>query len=253
MTTPSDEMPTFAELMRLAPLPYSREDTFLHELERLYHQNRTFPTLSEFEALGFNEAEIVEFLNKPSCRKKIEALGIKAPPAPGTSAKLTPRQLMAVQILFDFHDNRSDKKKLADLGISTQTYQGWLKDPSFQEFIQARAQQLIPLNIPDIERALLDKARAGDLAAIKFIYEKSGIYNASENAMRLQAELYRQQNAFDVQSFMLRVIEVLQIHLSAAPETLKAIATDLKALSPSSQNSSLAIEPVKITSTRREL
>jgi hypothetical protein len=127
---------------------------------------------------------------------------------------LSIEQLRAINILLDFNDTRSDKKKLESLGIKTSTYQTWKKDIAFQDYIAKRALNLIGDNLDEVDRALLDQARSGELGAIKFIYEVTGRHDPKRDS---------QINLKEIIHLILEVI----IQEVKDPETVKRIATKL--------------------------
>lgn len=128
---------------------------------------------------------------------------------------LTIEQLRCINTLLDFNDTRSDKSKLKDLGIKTNTYQAWKKDPAFQNYISQRALNLIGDNIDEVDRALFDQARSGEISAIKFLYEVTGKYDPKRN------------DQLNAKELITLIIDILTQEIKD-PELLQRIATRMQ-------------------------
>lgn len=137
---------------------------------------------------------------------------------------LTPQQLIVANTMLDLIDTRSQKKKLQDLNVSTTTYNTWLKDPAFQDYLRTRAESMLGENQHEAHLALLDKVRMGDLKAIELYYEYQGIYTRA-SASQVNAN----QVAVDVQNLLVRIIEIINDEVDD-PQTAARIADKFKGL-----------------------
>jgi hypothetical protein len=137
---------------------------------------------------------------------------------------LTPAQLVIANTMLDLIDTRSQKKKLQDNGVSTATYNTWLKDPVFQSYLKERAEGMLGENQHEAHLALLDKVRMGDLKAIELYYEYQGIYTRA-SATQVNAN----QVAVDVQNLLVRIIEIINDEVDD-PNTAARIADKFKGL-----------------------
>lgn len=117
---------------------------------------------------------------------------------------LTSQQLLVANAMLDLVDTRSQKKKLQDLGVSTQTYATWLKDAVFQNYLRTRAESMLGENQHEAALALLDKVRMGDIKAIELYYEMQGIYTRAS-----ASQVNAQQVAVDVQNLIVSIIEII--------------------------------------------
>lgn len=137
---------------------------------------------------------------------------------------LTPQQLVVANTMLDLIDTRSQKKKLQDLNVATTTYNTWLKDPVFQEYLRERAEGMLGDNQHEAHLALLDKVRMGDIKAIELYYEYQGIYTRA-SASQVNAN----QVAVDVQNLLVRIIEIINDEVDD-PSTAARIADKFKGL-----------------------
>lgn len=152
---------------------------------------------------------------------------------------LTPKQLAAVQVMFDFHDTRSDSKKLRDIGISGQTWDNWLKDPTFQKYLRTKVGNLFEENTHEIDRALFLKARSGHTDSIRLLYSIQGRYQKEiQEAPKI--------GAVDAHLFLMKLFEVLQQFLIDQPDKLKAIGEAIINIQSPYMNSPRVIEAVPV-------
>lgn len=144
---------------------------------------------------------------------------------------LTPTQLAVAQALMDLTDNRSQKRKLSDFGISSTQYQRWLKDPVFKDYMRERANQILGDNVHEINLALLDRIRTGDIKAIEYANEMMGIYTRRAEQNKAEAKESREKEppkpAIDVNLLVTRIIEIVLEEVSS-PDEQRAISERLR-------------------------
>lgn len=135
--------------------------------------------------LFFTEEQLHNGINNPTCRAALEERGIKltskwlielghTPVNPDPKSPLTPLQLVVANMMMDLTDTRSDRKKLQDAGVKTSTYQMWLRDPAYKEYLRERAEGLVGDVQHEALLSLVDRVRSGDLSAIKYYHEFTG-------------------------------------------------------------------------------
>lgn len=166
--------------------------------------------------IDISPGELDTILENPLLLKSLEARGITPPTFERDSTTgLTKAQLAIIAVLNNSRDNRSDKKKLEDLGISTRQFSGWMHSKRFAEHMRDSAENILENSIADGHNALMRKVRAGDPTALKLFFEMTGRYNpAFENQVNLQV-------------FMTRVIEIIQQNVKD-PQSLQNIAAGLQ-------------------------
>jgi hypothetical protein len=209
--------------------------------EQEYLSHGSIPTADRISSLGLAEPDYWrKFLSNQDVRNSLLARGIPLSHlGGGNKGVLTEEQLTAANTMLDLRDNRSQKKKLADLGVPTQKWEAWLRDPGFSNYLRARAEGILGDNQHEAATALLDRVRSGDTNAIKFYYEITGRHVQNRN------------DSVNVPALLMRVMEIIQKHVDDA-EKMSAIADEFLTLA-SGVGIGLASErpPVGIGSSER--
>lgn len=202
-------------------------------IEQFYLLNRIVPSTSMIaervckdtdleveDEDAITENVIKNILKKESVQQALSARGIPDVFKYQLAKKntLSAIQLMVANTLLDFTDNRSHKKKLADLSVSSQTYQGWLRDPAFQSYLVQRAEAILPDSMAEAHLALVDNVRRGDLGSIKLFYEMTGRFTN------------KAASEVNIEFLLMKIIEVIQKHVTD-PVVLSAIGDELSTLS----------------------
>lgn len=214
--------------------PPERELLSYYEQTFLLHE--VIPSLERCVKEGFDSKVVVSARHKKKFREALQNRGIEpvyhpntdptkgpvgalmVPASRGEFASLTPEQLMVANILLDFRDKRSNSKKLAECGITTAKYNGWLKDPVFKNYVTKRSEQLFGENQNEINGALLSRARSGDIGAIKYANQMTGYFDPDKREVT------------DVNMVLMTVLEILTEELSTSPELLGRVAERLVTL-----------------------
>ncbi len=153
-----------------------------------------------------------DFLQRPEVKQSFNARGV--PVIDGRD--LAPDQIRVINEVLNLSDTRSERKKLADSGISAATWAGWKRDPKVKEYMRARTEEILSGAIPDAHLALVDRVRTGDLGALKFYYEMTGRYTG--------------QNAnMDPKVLLTKVFDIIAKHVQN-PIVLQAIASEFQLL-----------------------
>lgn len=191
----------------------NKEEKLLTYLEQHWNEYGNLPTGQKLVDLNVvSSLEVYEeLINSNYIVNGLNVLGIQTDPA---LQMLTPQQLAAVQVMFDFHDGRSDIKKLRDLGISSQTWQNWLRDPNFQSYLRTKSGNLLEDNVHEIDKGLFLKARSGNVEAIRLVNAVMGRHQTVE-APKI--------GPVDAHLFLMKLFEVLQAKLISQPALLQEI------------------------------
>lgn len=205
------------------------DQEFFNYIERFWHLNQSLPSqakvIEHFGPVGktyyrrLMTADIYyeELQDRNIPKKNLDLIR----DGNGDLSKLTEEQLILIQILLDNADTRSRTKKLAEAGISTKKFQGWMSDPAFTDVLNAKAKLLYgPASTFEARQALVGKVRQGDINAIKYHDILTGEYVEPTS----QAQSSQQ---VDIKAFTIRVMEAIQKH--ADPEIAMKIAQELLA------------------------
>ena len=125
--------------------------------------------------------------------------------------------------LIDLTDTRSQKKKLQDFNISTSRYQAWLKDPIFREYLQERAESTLDDNAHEVNLALMDSVRSGNIKAIEYYNEITGRFVPMSRRGGSNAP------SIDTHTLITSIIEIIQQRVKDR-DVQAAIGQDLRQL-----------------------
>lgn len=222
-----------ADSTELVPKLTTEQYRLLLYMEQYYWRRGGLPTFKQMELEG---VEIDELFYLESWNNKRFIDGLRARGIPEhlliTEAAtdkafngkvLTEQQMTVANVLMDTLDKRSRIKKLTELGVSTQEYSSWLKDPVYRNYCLERAEALLHENQSTVHMALIERATQGDLGAIKY-------FNALTNRYAEKASAAVEVNVNNYgNDTVIQIVEIIQTHVKD-PEVLKLIADDILAL-----------------------
>lgn len=128
---------------------------------------------------------------------------------------LTAEQIAVISHLTDTTTTKGIPSRLKDLGVKPATYRAWLRQKPFSDAIKKLAGSALDDAIPMAETMLATQASAGDLRAIKFLFEVTGRHDPM-----------RQQQV-DTQALIGVMIDCIQEVLGAQPELLKELIDEI--------------------------
>lgn len=167
-----------------------------------------------------NPQEVDEFLEDESFIRSLDERGIIPPwELQNNPVGLSREQLAVASALNSIKDRRSDSKKLADLGISTRKFQGWMHSKTFTNYMKLSANNLLENAEAEAHMGLLRSLGNNNVAAQKLYFEMTGRWNPAY------------EDAVNVQELMTGFIEIIQKHLGGNTELMLAIAADLQMIS----------------------
>lgn len=134
---------------------------------------------------------------------------------------LTEQQMTVANILMDVLDKRSRLKKLTELGISTQEYNTWLRDPVYRQYCLERSESILLDAQPVAHLSLIERVNQGDLGAIKYFNSMTGRYRERQSA-GVEVNV---QNNYGMDA-VIQIVEIIQKHIKD-PELLSAIGEDI--------------------------
>lgn len=191
-------------------------------VEEHYMKKEEFPAVSTISRkTQIDQVRVVEALSNPLLQRSLDARGI---PWMQVDNSLSPAQVACINLLLNISDPRSKTMKLKALGISPITFKGWQKQKHFSEAMYDQGKKLFGESVPEIHKALLEKAVDGDMMAIKQVYAMQGIWDDHKSVEQM-----------NIKFVMVKLLEVIQSHVRD-PEALQAIASEFEGLlAPSNQ------------------
>jgi hypothetical protein len=202
-------------------------------MEQYFWRGGGLPTHAQMELEGTNITEDFyfecwnnkRFVDGLRARGLPEHLLVTDSGADALNGKvLTEQQMTVANILMDTLDKRSRIKKLTELGVSTQEYSSWLKDPVYRNYCLERAESLLHENQSIAHMALIERVHQGDLGAIKYFNALTNRY-AEKQSADVQVNVNNNYGSDTV----IQIVEIIQTHVKD-PETLQLIANDILAL-----------------------
>lgn len=200
-------------------------------LEQAYWRSSSLPSYEAIVAQGIDLAESVyyEAWINPRFVDALRGRGVpehllRTEAGTFKGRILTEQQMMVANVLLDTLDKRSRLKKLTELGVSTGTYNQWLRDPVYRQYCLDRAEQLLLDNQHVAHISLIDRVAQGDLGAIKYFNSMTGRYRERQSAA---VEVNVQNNYGN--DTLIQIVEIIQRHVKD-PVVLSAIGDDILAL-----------------------
>lgn len=130
------------------------------------------------------------------------------------SRALSPQQIVCANMMLNLHDKRSEREKLALIGVSSQQYHAWLRQPQFQEFLRKRGEALFSSSDYKAYKSLVRNVEAGDNKSLELFFRMRGIYRPTVDVN------------LNIEAVLTRVIEVISTHVKD-PKILNAIANGI--------------------------
>lgn len=175
-------------------------DTFLIEQETQYWNSGKRPV----------QADIEGFFVTQEFRDRMHEFGVELDVEVG----LTEKQLGLLHILSSVADNRPFARQLKEAGVSTAQWKAWLKQPIFAAAYQKMLGDALNEAMPLAKAKLANKIGQGDIQAIKFGMEVTGVHNPARDKQ------------VDAEQLLGVVLEVLEEQVKDK-ELLSAIAAGI--------------------------
>lgn len=199
--------------------------------EQYWRENGFFPSFGEISMdTQLSAQEVEEIVFDELTQKHLSARGIDwkldrpvsessaSEKRSGRMRRLTDIQIATVSTILNPADGRSVSQKLEDLGVAASTYANWKKSRVFADYMKRQGEALFGEFMPDMENALVTRAKNGNIPALKFAFEVSGRYRPNQG-----------EEQANVKMLMIKLIEIIQLHVKD-PLTLQNIARDIKTL-----------------------
>lgn len=123
---------------------------------------------------------------------------------------LTPLQMSFLQLYFDTTTQATHGMKLRQAGVTSQQFQGWLRQPVFAREMDRMRQLVLKDGLHIATQRLVELADKGDLKAI-------------DRVMAFNGEDFRTLTGEDIQAVLFAIYDILDED-RVAPETMKRIS-----------------------------
>lgn len=194
--TPIEELPNPDRI-----LSDERWMQFITDLEYTYWDRGEYLSsqdMAELYSLKLDEAEALLLKANPVLEKR----GL-----PPTTRKtlfkdqFDPMFILAVNKLSDPMDKRSNAVKLKDLGLSTKSFQAYLKLEKNRSYYERRLSEAFETTEYSAKTSLMRNIESGDLNSIKYFHEYTGRFNSTDST------------AFNFFVVLQKVMEILARHV----------------------------------------
>lgn len=198
--------------------------------QMFWESNGLLPTIEQvLEKLQgiYPEDQVRDYVASEQFQTKLKMLGMKVEsPVLGL---LSPEQIMVANMEMSLLDRRSIRLKLDEFNkamkkldpdfrnITITQYEGWRKDPAYQEYISKRSKLQYESLETEAYNQLAKMIANGDQGAMKLLFELKGRLNKTLNIN------------MNVEGTLVRVVEIITRHVKD-PQILEAISTDIEAL-----------------------
>lgn len=94
------------------------------------------------------------------------------------------------RICADPYDRRTDLVLARQLGVSNHTLTRWKKDDDFKALVLDYLDEVMRSHAPEITKALMNKAKRGDIGALRLYYQQAGILKPEKLDIRKAQVVY---------------------------------------------------------------
>lgn len=205
----------------ITPALSVNEVRILNFVEQVYWETGLVPTPEAItEELSCSSSSIRKAFGNETFRAQLATRGIDPEGliTVGTIVKqtkaLSPKQILVANMMLNLHDKRSQREKLQLVGVSSQQFHAWMRQPAFVEFMRKRGEALFSASDYVAYKSLVQNVTAGDNKSLELFFRMRGIYNPTLNIN------------INIESVLVQVVEVITRHVKD-PAIINAIANEL--------------------------
>lgn len=197
---PFDYSPSFKENVEVDEeekpfTTYSEDRSFQRDvisfIERYYYDKGDLPEYSLLHETFHDYPERPRFIKGwkavvEAVQDRLDARGL--PSFRTAEGYLDPLFVSLCTIILNPHDKRSDAAKIKELAnsghnISVEKWNAWMRRKPYREYYQQRAERIFDEELQtEAKRRLGDLVRSGDLTAIKYLDERTGVYRSGSDS-----------------------------------------------------------------------
>lgn len=192
----------------------------LSYIEQVFWETGHIPTNDVVAStLGYKKSFVESCWKDDTFKTALAARGIDFNPEISKEV-LNPQQVVLANMILNTHDKTSIRQKLEMVGVSSQQYHAWLREPAFQNYLRKRAETQFAGADHAAYTGLIKAVENNDFNAIKFFFEMRGIYNP-----KLDVNI-------NIEVVVMQLIEVVAKYVS--PEILAKIAEEIEKIATES-------------------
>lgn len=201
--------------MPLSEIAANRKNTFIAVTQQIYMEKGKFPTFKDYyDYINLTKEQVIELLSDEGVQHSLSLRGVTPPEA----SVFDPRSIAAIFVYSNPFDKRSLIKKLEDIGVTIQEWNGWMRNPAFKGYLMNRTRELFSEDtLANAQMEITKGVAKGSLPHLRLYFDIK------------KWEADRESQIQDTGVFLTRVIEVIQKHVKS-PELIKAIAKDFEAI-----------------------
>ena len=186
-------------------------------VHRLYMETQRVPAIQDIKQAmpKVMPAQLQKCIGTQEFIDAVHARGV--PWLPGELEELTPKQMLAVQVISDPTQRTNLSNRLKKIGVTYPEYRSWLKQPVFARYIQRLTEDMLVEHTGDLHTALMGRALNGDLKAIEFVYTLNGRMDPNAKAVQ------------DLEALIGSLIDIMTRHIKD-PETLAKVQAEIALL-----------------------
>lgn len=169
--------PMFATRAPRSRRPSALELTFSRVVFAAEQVSRQGLDITVSTIRGFNpelaQKDVQLVLDGEKFVRAMEERGIALSANPGLSSI----QLAALHIYLDTSVPMSHAQRLRAVGVSQAQWSGWMRQPEFAKRMEALSAERLQETIPVANQRLAELVDRGELKAIRFLYELTGVHD----------------------------------------------------------------------------
>lgn len=205
-------------------------------IEQVFWETQSIPSQEKIsDVIGVSSATVSKWFKDEGFRNALIKRGVVLHEE-GAEQVLTFQQLDAIARVMNVMDKASMREKLEEAGVTTQQWNGWMRDAKFSAYLKKRAEVQFAGADTTAYMSILKQMENGSLPATQLFLEMRGIYNP-----KIQVEV-------NVDVVLTRVVEIISKHVTD-PTTLALIANEIEGIDGVRSVGSPELPPVEVRAT----
>jgi hypothetical protein len=188
-----------------------------------WEKSQVPPVESITVAAGLTKEEADSFWQDENVLESLRRRSLDPNEMIGSEGLLSREQLIVANMLLNIADKTSTREKLKMVGVKPATYQTWMNDPVFVNYLKVRSEKLFNTTDTDAYLSVSQGVRDGDFQYTKLFLEMRGTYNP-----RVQVDV-------NIEQVLIRVVDIVARHVDD-PVVLENIATEIENLASNKRN-----------------